>query len=224
MNRLSPTFALLASLALLGVSTPVLAEQLNLTATLTGTDEVPANDSTATGMLEGTFDTDTNILTYSVTYSGLSGDATAAHFHGPAAPGEKAPPSLPVDGALNSPISGTATLSDGQETDLLAGHWYFNVHTAKFPDGEIRGQVMQGVSTDTSTDSSMSSMSDMSSSEMMSSSSEPATSSLSSSLSSVASSALSEASSAVSDVSTPDVSVSASVSVDVSASVSVSAP
>lgn len=224
MNRPHASLALLAVLALASVSSPVLAEQLNLTATLSGTEEVPANDSAATGMLDGTFDTDTNVLTFSISYSGLSGDATAAHFHGPAAPGEKAPPVLPIDSALTSPIAGTATLSDAQEADLLAGRWYFNVHTAKFPDGEIRGQVMQGVATDMSQSSSMeSSMMDMSSSAM-SSSSEPAASSLSSSVSSVASSALSEASSAVSDVSVPDVSVSASASVDVSASASVSAP
>jgi hypothetical protein len=48
---------------------------------------------------------------------------------------------VPIEGNLASPISGTATLDDQKATDLQAGMWYFNVHTAKFPDGEIRGQV-----------------------------------------------------------------------------------
>ncbi|MDB5424047.1 MAG: hypothetical protein JWQ29_1463, partial [Phenylobacterium sp.] len=40
-----------------------------------------------------------------------------------------------------SPIKGTATLTDAQIADLNAGKWYFNVHTAANPGGEIRGTV-----------------------------------------------------------------------------------
>ena len=54
--------------------------------------------------------------------------------------GAKAPPVVPITGKLASPIKGSATLTDAQAADLEAGMWYFNVHTAKYPDGEIRGK------------------------------------------------------------------------------------
>jgi hypothetical protein len=43
--------------------------------------------------------------------------------------------------ALASPITGTATLTDAQVASLEAGQWYFNIHTAAIPGGEIRGQL-----------------------------------------------------------------------------------
>ena len=79
-----------------------------------------------------------------MTYSGLTGPATAAHFHGPAAVGANAPPVVPVPAtALANPIKGDATLTDAQAADLAAGKWYFNIHTAANKGGEIRGQVMK---------------------------------------------------------------------------------
>lgn len=210
-------FPALVGLALAGTAFTALAAQVNLMATLSAAEEVPANDSAGTGMVEATYDSDTNVLNYTVTYDGLTGEATAAHFHGPAAPGEKAPPVVPVEGPLASPISGTATLTEEQEADLLGGQWYFNVHTAQYPDGELRGQVLQSAASgEVSADSSMSSM-DMSSSSMaMSSSSADISTSVSVSASASVDPSVS--------VSLPDPSVSVSASTSVSASVSVSAP
>jgi hypothetical protein len=122
---------------------PAQAEMLNMTAELNGASEVPANDSAGTGTLEATYDTDTKMFTWTVTYEGLTGDATAAHFHGPAAPDANAGPVVPIEGDLASPIEGSATLTDEQATQLQDGMWYFNLHTAQYPDGEIRGQVMK---------------------------------------------------------------------------------
>jgi hypothetical protein len=136
--------ATLAAAAVLTVSSPVFAEQVAYHAVLAGTSEVPANDSPGTGTVSATFDTETKVLTWTIEYSGLTGDATAAHFHGPAAADATAGPVVPIEGALASPISGTATLDDAQAADLAAGMWYFNVHTAQYPDGEIRGQLMAG--------------------------------------------------------------------------------
>lgn len=195
MTFRTPLLATLASIALLSAS-PVLAEQINFSATLTGTAETPPNDATGTGTLRATLDTDANTFTWAIAYDGLSGPATAAHFHGPAAEGEKAPPVVPIEGDLASPIDGSVTLSDAQEADLEAGLWYFNIHTEQYPDGELRGQVMQagtGMSSE------------------MSSSSE-----LSSELSSMASDAVSDASSAL-----PDASASADVSASAETSTSV---
>ena len=101
---------------------------------------VPPNASTGTGMVMATVDTATKAFNYEVTYSGLTGPATAAHFHGPAAAGANGPPVVPVASPA-SPIKGTATLNDAQLADLLAGKWYFNVHTAANRGGEIRGQL-----------------------------------------------------------------------------------
>ncbi len=80
-------------------------------------------------------------ITWTVTYSGLSGPAKAAHFHGPAPAGKAAGVVVPITGDLSSPITGRAALNDGQIGDLRAGQWYVNIHTEKVPGGEIRGQV-----------------------------------------------------------------------------------
>ena len=118
------------------------AAVVDYTATLKGSTEVPPNDSKGTGTVTASYDTTSKKFTYTVTYSGLSGPATAAHFHGPAAAGANAPPVVPVPAtALASPIKGDATLTDTQAADLAAGKWYFNIHTAAHGPGEIRGQV-----------------------------------------------------------------------------------
>jgi hypothetical protein len=122
---------------------PAFAEQVKFSADLTGGAEVPPTDSNATGKVDATLDTDTKVFTWSITYDGLSGAPTGAHFHGPAAADATADPVAPIpdDKLATSPITGEATLDDAQIGDLQAGMWYFNVHTEKFPDGEIRGQV-----------------------------------------------------------------------------------
>jgi hypothetical protein len=107
-------------------------------ADLKAASEVPPTNSTAAGAADITVDTATKKLSWIVTSSGLTGDATAAHFHGPAAPTENADPVVDISASL---ASGSADLTDQQLADLQAGKWYLNIHTEKFPDGEIRGQV-----------------------------------------------------------------------------------
>jgi hypothetical protein len=106
---------------------------------------VPPTTSTGTGTLKGTYDTESKKLTWSVTYSGLTGPATASHFHGPAPVGVAAGVQVPAHGADKSPIEGSAVLTDAQAKDLLDGNMYFNIHTAANKPGEIRGQVMKGM-------------------------------------------------------------------------------
>jgi len=119
------------------------AATLHFGATLKGAAEVPPHAVPGTGQVTADLDTTSKVFTYNVTYSGLTGPATMAHFHGPAAPGVNAPPVVPVPNAsLANPMSATATLSDAQIADLEGGKWYFNIHTAANPGGEIRGQVM----------------------------------------------------------------------------------
>lgn len=124
-------------------ATPALGDTLDFIALLTGAEEVPPVEVTGTGDLQATFDTETMVLTWTITYDGLSGAATAAHFHGPADPGENAGPVVPISGGFDSPISGEATLTEDQAADLMAGKWYFNIHTAAHAGGELRGQVQE---------------------------------------------------------------------------------
>ena len=120
------------------------AATINLKADLKASSEVPPKDSAGTGTLTGTLNTDTNDFKYQVNFSGLTGPAVAAHFHGPAAEGANAKPQVPVKGSpVTSPIEGEATLTAEQAKDLMDGKWYFNLHTKANPGGEIRGQVVK---------------------------------------------------------------------------------
>jgi CHRD domain len=126
--------------ALLTMAPAAFAATETYVAELKASTEVPPNDSAAAGTLTATYDTTTKKLTYSVSYTGLTGPATAAHFHGPAAAGANAGVAVPVKDVA-SPIKAEATLTDAQAADLQGGKWYFNVHTEKNKGGEIRGQL-----------------------------------------------------------------------------------
>jgi hypothetical protein len=121
---------------------PAAAEMVALKADLKASNEVPPNNSTASGTAEATFDTASRNLTWTVTYTRLSGPAAGAHFHGPGEAGKNAGIVLPFQ-SPTSPIKGSATLTEAQAADLLAGKWYVNVHTSANPGGEIRGQMMK---------------------------------------------------------------------------------
>lgn len=135
----------IAALLLIGsaaVTSPLRAEIVTLKADLKGSSEVPPNTSTGTGTAEAKLNTEDKHLTFTVTFSGLSGAALGAHFHGPTEAGKNAGIVLPFK-TLQSPIEGSATLTDSQAADLLAGKWYANIHTAANPGGELRGQMMK---------------------------------------------------------------------------------
>jgi len=116
----------------------------SLTARLSGASEVPPTPTNAKGNLQATLDKSNRVLTWTLQVSGLSGAPTAAHFHGPAAPGDNAGVAAPMTITGQPTDNGTLTLTAAQMDDLLAGRWYVNVHTAAHPDGEIRGQMMIG--------------------------------------------------------------------------------
>ena len=137
MNKaLFATLALGAAVAFAGSAS---AEKLK--ATLDAKSEVPANASAGKGTADIDYDAATKKLSWKVTYSGLSGPATAAHFHGPADPSKNAGVMVPIPGIATSPAEGSATLTDAQAADLMAGKLYVNIHTAANPGGELRGQV-----------------------------------------------------------------------------------
>lgn len=136
-------FARLAALTIgtaLTTAPPAFAEMVKMSATLDAAQEVPPNDSAGKGTAEVTFDTETKMLDWTLEYSGLTGEATGAHFHGPADPGANADVAVPIENPMSG-AKGSATLTDAQAADLMAGKYYINVHTAAHAGGEIRGQV-----------------------------------------------------------------------------------
>jgi hypothetical protein len=136
---------LASSLAWAATGTVALAAPVSFTVQLTGAGEVPPVQTSGTGTAALTYDAPTRRLTWSLTFSGLSSDATMAHFHGPAEAGKNAPVVIWVSEQgtpPTSPITGQATLNPEHAKQLEAGQWYVNVHTKDHPAGEIRGQVM----------------------------------------------------------------------------------
>jgi len=132
----------IAAAALL-TSVPAAAAVVHFTAKLTGAAETPPNDSKGAGNAALSLDTKAKKISWKVTYSGLTGPATMAHFHGPAPVGKAAGVAVPLPNPVSSPARGSAAVTDAQISDLKGGLWYVNVHTAAHPDGEIRGQLTQ---------------------------------------------------------------------------------
>ena len=129
--------------SVLSLAVPSMAETINFKADLKASSEIPPNDSKGSGFVTATYDSASKKLSYKGNYSGLTGPTTAAHFHGPAEPGNNAGVQVPVatDAIAKSPFEGETTLTDAQASDLMAGKWYFNIHTPANKGGEIRGQV-----------------------------------------------------------------------------------
>ena len=110
-----------------------------VSATVNSSQQVPANNSTATGTFAGSVNTVTRVMTYTITYAGLA--PAAAHIHR-GGPGRNGSVILPFT-VRSSPITGTATLLQADIDSLLAGRMYVNIHTPAFPGGEIRGNITQ---------------------------------------------------------------------------------
>jgi hypothetical protein len=139
-RNMHTTKTLLATLAIgIAFAGPAFAEKMK--ATLDAKSENPPNSSAGKGTADVDYDAATKKLTWKLTYSGLSGPPTAAHFHGPADPSKNAAVAVAIPNPSSSPVEGSATLTDAQAADLMAGQYYINVHTAANPGGEIRGQV-----------------------------------------------------------------------------------
>jgi hypothetical protein len=136
-----------AGAVLLTSAKPSQAAPMKFKADMNGASEVPPTTTSGKGSVTATYDPATKVLTWEGNFSGLSGPATAAHFHGPAEVGKNAAPAVWISEKgqnLASPFKGTATLTDAQAADLEKGLWYANVHTDANKGGEIRGQVVKG--------------------------------------------------------------------------------
>jgi hypothetical protein len=119
------------------------ADMVSYKATLTASAEVPPTTSQGTGTAAVSVDTASKEVTWSVTYTGLTGPATAAHIHCGALPGANSGVAVNFGHTLASPINGKGKMTAAQLADLAAGKCYVNIHTAANKGGEIRGQLGQ---------------------------------------------------------------------------------
>lgn len=121
---------------------PVFAETMSFKADLKSAPGVAP--TTGEGKLTAAYDTETRKLSWKGNVSGLSGNVTAAHFHGPAEPGQNAGVLIPAAGVKIGEFEGSATLTNDQAKAVTGEKTYFMIHTAANPGGEVRGQVMKG--------------------------------------------------------------------------------
>jgi hypothetical protein len=116
-------------------------EILHFRAKLAPSSESPPSERRGAGLAELTLDTDSKILSWRVTYSGLSGPLIGAHFRAPPEPGSAAGATMDLAPPLANPVVSSARLNDIQIGDLRAGLWSVALLTAKNPNGEIRGDL-----------------------------------------------------------------------------------
>jgi len=141
-RRTALPLILTAGLALVGAAN---AASQSFKVPLTGAQSVPPVATSGAGTADLTYDPTTRVVSWDISYSGLSSPVTMAHFHGPAKEGKNAPVLiwLTTKGTPpTNPIKGSATLTPEQAEQFSAGEWYVNVHTESHPAGEIRGQVI----------------------------------------------------------------------------------
>lgn len=141
------------------------AETTEFKAELSGSNQVPPRQTSASGTVTATYDAATKRLSWKGSYSGLSGPPTAAHIHGPAAAGTNARLVFWISDnvgqcsqgecrsnidaearLLTNPFEGSATLTEAQAAELMAGLYYVNIHTNAYPGGELRGQLVKSQS------------------------------------------------------------------------------
>lgn len=128
-----------------GSMTAAMAAGKTFSVSLTGKEQVPPVTTSGSGTANLVYDPATRGLSWSIAFSGLSGPATMAHIHGPAAAGKNAGVEIWLSKKGQppaSPFTGSATLTEAQAKQLAAGEMYINVHTKDHPTGEIRGQIV----------------------------------------------------------------------------------
>lgn len=145
-HQLHPRLSCLLACLAIGLLAPVAAVAADeiFSADMSSSGEVPPTKSAGHGTVKASLDLQTRELSYTVSWSGLTGPAIMAHFHGPAPAGANAGVTLPLGNDPTDPITGRATLTEDQVQALESGQWYANIHTAKNKGGEIRGQMVKG--------------------------------------------------------------------------------
>jgi hypothetical protein len=117
-------------------------DDIIFTAKLSDNEQSVPTYSPGSGLAEIRLERATLKITWNVTYSGLTSPAISAGLYGPENVGANAGRfvDLGVNG-LKSPLRGSKVLSDGEFQYLITGRVYVNIHTTKYKDGELRGQL-----------------------------------------------------------------------------------
>ncbi|MHB1920689.1 MAG: CHRD domain-containing protein [Chitinophagaceae bacterium] len=114
--------------------------------TMSGSNETPSNGSPATGTVNAYYNTQTKIMTYTLNWSNLTSTPVAMHFHeGPI--GVAGGVIIGITGfpaTISGTVSGTSSaLTISEDSALLTGDVYANIHTTNYPGGEIRAQLIK---------------------------------------------------------------------------------
>jgi hypothetical protein len=117
---------------------------------MTGAKVIPTSVSTALGKLSVFYTKETRLLSYTMMWSGLSGNPSVGiGIYGPAPEGFAVSPTAPVQTITTTGLLATGTysgtlLADGfvvKEQDIVIGMYYIQLRTAAYPAGEIRAQI-----------------------------------------------------------------------------------
>ena len=111
-----------------------------MTGSMDGAQEVPPNPSPGVGTVHASVDTQANTLTFDITFTALGAAESDAHIHGPAPAGVSA--GIKFGLPLGNKKVGVWNYLQSDEANILAGLMYVNIHSAAFPAGEIRGQIV----------------------------------------------------------------------------------
>ena len=136
--------ALLLAVVSLAFTSPAQADT-GFAATIDAAQEVPTNASPGTGSATLVLNNAQTSLSYSVTYTGLTSNRTNAHIHGPAPAGVNAGVLHGLQnqtGTTSGSANGVWAIPAANVTHLFNGQLYINIHSANFPGGEIRGQIV----------------------------------------------------------------------------------
>lgn len=170
MSKLAArALALGVVIALLGVGSYAIAGSgtNNFSGGLNGYEENPDVSTAAWGSFDARLSSDGSTLSYTLSYDGLEGNVLQSHVHfgkravnggvsfflctnlgnGPAGT-----PTCPQSGTVTGEIDATEVvgpagqgIEPGNLAEIVAamrgGHAYANVHTSKWPGGEIRAQL-----------------------------------------------------------------------------------
>jgi len=158
MKRLIAALILIAPVSFIactkgGTLKTINGDQYRVTSDASSKQMIPAIDTTSTGTFTGIYDEQTNILTFSITWTDIwrttSKDTISSiNFYGPASATVNGPLVRSLSfintnnpGSANLGLAGLNGLTLNEKKDLLAGNWYFTINTKKYPAGIIRGQL-----------------------------------------------------------------------------------